>query len=93
MVDLPGGALLPTFGDGRVHPVVGGLGLLGAPVRACTSVDGIVEAVRRWAGEHPEAEWITGDGFDAWLAPAHASPAAATGRSPISNHCGASPPR
>jgi hypothetical protein len=48
---------------------MGGLGLLGAPVRECTSVEGIVEAVRYWADEHPEAEWITGDGFDAWLAP------------------------
>ncbi|GGL08285.1 amidohydrolase [Streptomyces flaveus] len=69
VVDLRGGALLPSFGDGHVHPVMGGLGLLGAPVRECTSVDGIVEAVRHWADEHPEAEWITGDGFDAWLAP------------------------
>jgi predicted amidohydrolase YtcJ len=69
MVDLAGGALLPAFGDGHVHPVMGGLGLLGAPVRTCTSVEGIVEAVRHWADEHPDAEWITGDGFDAWLAP------------------------
>lgn len=69
VVDLPGGTLLPAFGDGRVHPVMGDLGLLGAPVRKCTSVDGIVEAVRHWADGHPEAEWITGDGFDAWLAP------------------------
>ncbi|WP_327348173.1 amidohydrolase family protein [Streptomyces europaeiscabiei] len=69
VVDLPGGALLPAFGDGHVHPVVGGLGLLGAPVRECTSVDGIVEALRHWADGHPEAEWITGDGFGSWLAP------------------------
>ncbi|WP_055526371.1 amidohydrolase [Streptomyces graminilatus] len=69
VVDLRGGALLPAFGDGHVHPVMGGLGLLGAPVRECSSVEDIVEAVRHWADEHPEAEWITGDGFDAWLAP------------------------
>ncbi|WP_328772752.1 amidohydrolase [Streptomyces sp. NBC_00286] len=69
VVDLRGGALLPAFGDGHVHPVMGGLGLLGVPVRECTSMEAIVEAVRHWAGAHPEAEWITGDGFDAWLAP------------------------
>ncbi|NGO46177.1 amidohydrolase [Streptomyces ureilyticus] len=69
VVDLQGGALLPAFGDGHVHPVMGGLGLLGASVRECTSMEEIVAAVRHWADAHPEAEWITGDGFDAWLAP------------------------
>jgi predicted amidohydrolase YtcJ len=69
MVDLAGGALLPAFGDGHVHPVMGGLGLHGVPVRECASTDEVVEAVRRWADGHPEAEWITGDGFDPWLAP------------------------
>ena len=69
VVDLAGGALLPAFGDGHVHPVMGGLGLSGVPVRDATSVDEIVEVARGWAAEHPEAEWITGDGFDPWLAP------------------------
>ncbi|WP_369220636.1 amidohydrolase [Streptomyces sp. R39] len=69
VVDLAGGALLPAFGDGHAHPVLGGLGLRGVPVRACSSVEEIVEAVRRWAEDHPEADWITGDGFDPWLAP------------------------
>ncbi|GKQ41987.1 amidohydrolase [Streptomyces sp. A012304] len=69
VVDLAGGALLPAFGDGHAHPVMGGLGLRGVPVRACASTDEIVAAVRRWADAHPEAEWITGDGFDPWLAP------------------------
>ena len=69
VVDLAGGALLPAFGDGHVHPVLGGLGLRGVPVRDCASVEQIVEAVRHWADTHPEAEWITGDGFDPWLAP------------------------
>ena len=38
VVDLAGGALLlPSFGDGHVHPLVGGLGLRGAPVRNARS--------------------------------------------------------
>ncbi|MFF7458157.1 amidohydrolase [Kitasatospora sp. NPDC008115] len=67
-VDLAGGALLPSWGDGHVHPLIGGLGLRGVPVRDCTSLDEVVEAVRVWAEAHPEAEWITGDAFDPWLA-------------------------
>ncbi|MGA5699119.1 amidohydrolase [Peterkaempfera bronchialis] len=68
VVDLAGGALLPSWGDGHIHPLMGGLGLSGVPVRDCTTLDQVVEAVRRWAAEHPEAEWIRGDAFDPWLA-------------------------
>lgn len=67
-VDLAGGALLPSWGDGHVHPLIGGIGLRGVPVRDCTDLAGVVEAVRVWAEQHPEAEWITGDAFDPWLA-------------------------
>ncbi|WP_405606738.1 amidohydrolase [Streptomyces sp. NBC_00076] len=69
VVDLAGGALLPAFGDSHVHPVMGGLGLHGVPVRDRDSAEDIVEAVRHWAEEHPDTEWISGDGFDPWLAP------------------------
>ncbi|MEP6814340.1 MAG: amidohydrolase [Marmoricola sp.] len=68
VVDLAGGALVPGFGDGHVHPLLGGLGLLGVPVRDCTSVEQIIDAVRAWADAHPEAEWICGSAFSPWLA-------------------------
>ncbi|MFJ6217336.1 amidohydrolase [Streptomyces sp. NPDC092296] len=67
LVDLAGGALLPSWGDGHIHPLLGGIGLRGVPVRDCTSVEEILQAVRRWAAEHPEAEWVRGDAFDPWL--------------------------
>ncbi|MFE6052992.1 amidohydrolase [Kitasatospora sp. NPDC056446] len=67
-VDLDGGALLPSFGDGHVHPLLGGIGLRGVPVRGCADQHQVVAAVRDWARRHPEAEWITGDGVDPWLA-------------------------
>ncbi|MEU1285972.1 amidohydrolase [Kitasatospora sp. NPDC005856] len=67
-VDLAGGALLPSFGDGHVHPIMGGLGLNGVPVRGLTSVEQIVAAVAAYATEHPDTEWIQGDSFDPWLA-------------------------
>lgn len=68
VTDLAGGALLPAFGDGHVHPLLGGLGLRGVPVRQARSVAEILAAVAAWAAEHPDAEWVTGDAFDPTLA-------------------------
>ena len=53
-VDLDGGFLMPSFGDGHAHPLPGGLESVGPPVRACKSVEEIVEAVRVFAHEHPD---------------------------------------
>src|SRR5689334_10448385 len=41
-VDLNGGFLMPSFGDGHAHPLPGGLEAVGPQVRRCTSVDEIV---------------------------------------------------
>jgi predicted amidohydrolase YtcJ len=68
-VDLAGGVLLPSFGDGHVHPLWGGVELGEAPIRDCTSVEEIVAVVRRWAAEHPDLTWITGGSYDPSLAP------------------------
>jgi len=68
VTDLAGGTLLPSFGDGHVHPLLGGLGMRGVPVRQARSVPEILAAVAAWAGEHPDAEWVTGDAFDPTLA-------------------------
>lgn len=68
-IDLDGGFLMPSFGDGHAHPLLGGLEEVGPPVRAATSVDAIVEAVRRYAADHPDQEWITGASYDGSLAP------------------------
>ena len=67
-VDLDGGFLMPSFGDGHAHPLLGGLEEVGPPVRGCGSVDEIVEAVRGYAERHPEAEWIVGASYDGSLA-------------------------
>jgi predicted amidohydrolase YtcJ len=68
-VDLGGGFLMPSFGDGHAHPILGGLEYVGPAVRPCTSVGEIVEAVRVFAEEHPDAEWIVGASYDSSLAP------------------------
>ncbi len=68
-VDLDGGFLMPSFGDGHAHPLYGGLEYAGPPVRPCHSVDGIVDAVGKFAAEHPDDEWIIGASYDSSLAP------------------------
>ncbi|MBM7503116.1 amidohydrolase [Agromyces aurantiacus] len=70
VVDLDGGFLMPSFGDGHAHPMFGGLEAEGPNVRACGSVAEIVAEVRRYAQEHPELEWITGASYDGSLAAA-----------------------
>ena len=68
VVDLDGGFLMPSFGDGHAHPLYGGLEAVGAAVRGCTSVDEILLAVRRFAEQHPDEEWIVGASYDGSLA-------------------------
>lgn len=68
-IDLDGGFLMPSCGDGHAHPLLGGLEYVGPAVRPCTSVAEIVEAVRAYAEEHPDEEWIVGASYDSSLAP------------------------
>jgi predicted amidohydrolase YtcJ len=69
-VDLGGGFLMPSFGDGHAHPLPGGLEAVGPQVRQCKSVDEIVAEVKRFAVEHPDDEWIVGASYESSMAPA-----------------------
>jgi predicted amidohydrolase YtcJ len=69
VVDLGGGALLPSFGDGHAHPLWGGVELAWAPVRDLGSVAETVEAVRVHAEAHPDAPWVLGGSYDPSLSP------------------------
>jgi predicted amidohydrolase YtcJ len=68
-VDLAGGFLMPSFGDGHAHPLYGGLEAVGPQIRPCRSVDEIVEVVRAFADVHPDDEWIVGASYESRLAP------------------------
>ena len=68
VVDLDGGFLMASFGDGHAHPMLGGLEYVGPAVRPCSTVDEIVEAVRRFAKDNPDEEWIVGASYDGSLA-------------------------
>src|SRR5699024_3278988 len=66
-VDLDGGFLMPSFGDGHAHPIFGGVEAEGPQVRACSRVDELVAEVGRYAAAHPHAERITGAAYDGSL--------------------------
>jgi predicted amidohydrolase YtcJ len=68
-VDLDGGFVMPSFGDGHAHPLFGGLESAGPAVRPCRSIDEIVAAVKEFADAHPDREWIVGASYDGSLAP------------------------
>ena len=68
-VDLDGGFLMASFGDGHAHPLPGGLEAVGPQVRRCQSVDEIADAVRTFAAEHPDDEWIVGASYESSMAP------------------------
>ncbi|GAB7068390.1 amidohydrolase [Mycobacterium hodleri] len=67
-VDLDGGFLMPSFGDGHAHPMLGGLEYVGPAVRPCSSVEEIVAEVRKYAEANPDEDWIVGASYDGSLA-------------------------
>ncbi|GAA3431226.1 amidohydrolase [Kutzneria kofuensis] len=69
VVDLGDGVLLPAFGDGHAHPVLGGLERQGPPITDKSTVDDIVAEVGRWAREQPGDGWIVAASYDPTLAP------------------------
>ena len=68
LIDLDGGFLMPSFGDGHAHPLFGGFEFEGPEVRAGNSVDEIIAIVKKYTEEHPEQEWIFGASYDGSLA-------------------------
>lgn len=69
VIDGSGAFVCPAFGDGHIHPVIGGLEHEFAQIRSATSTEAVLAAVKEWADEHPTAEWVRGDGLDITLAP------------------------
>ena len=68
-VDLDGGFLMASFGDGHAHPLFGGLEAEGPAVRDCTTVAEIQDAVAAYAAANPADPadpdaWIFGASYD-----------------------------
>jgi predicted amidohydrolase YtcJ len=63
VVDLAGRMLLPGFIDAHVHASAAGLERQRCDLTGAHGLDQYLELVSRYAGEHPDAEWITGGGW------------------------------
>ncbi len=63
-IDLRGRTLLPSFQDAHVHPSSAGINLLRCPLLELPrTLDTYLDAIAAYAGAHPEAEWVLGDGW------------------------------
>ncbi|MCP2637981.1 amidohydrolase family protein [Microbacterium sp. HD4P20] len=63
IVDLRGRMLVPGFQDAHVHPVWGGLDMLRCDLAALGTSQEYLDAIGRYAREHPDDEWILGGGW------------------------------
>jgi predicted amidohydrolase YtcJ len=62
-VDLAGGLLAPGFQDAHLHPLIGGLEQTRCDLSALSSREEYLDAIKRYADDHPEAGWIRGGGW------------------------------
>ena len=62
-IDLAGKALLPGFQDAHVHPLAGGLQLLGCDLSGVHSLDEYRTLITDYARDNPSAEWVQGAGW------------------------------
>jgi predicted amidohydrolase YtcJ len=63
VIELDGRTVLPGFQDAHLHPLDGGLLAIVCNLHETESADECVDEIARYAAEHPEREWITGDGW------------------------------
>ena len=63
VVDLSGRMLVPGFQDAHVHPVGGGLDMLQCDLHDLSTEEEYLLAIKTYAEEHPERDWILGGGW------------------------------
>ena len=63
VVDLAGRMLVPGFQDAHVHPVGGGLDMLQCDLHDLSTEEDYLLAIKTYATEHPEREWVLGGGW------------------------------
>jgi predicted amidohydrolase YtcJ len=63
VIELEGRTVLPGFQDAHLHPLDGGLLAVVCNLHETASAEECLEVIARYAAEHPEREWISGDGW------------------------------
>jgi predicted amidohydrolase YtcJ len=63
VVDLRGRFVAPGFIDGHLHLLGGSLSLEELRLDDAFAFDALAQRVRDWAAAHPEAHWVTGEGW------------------------------
>jgi predicted amidohydrolase YtcJ len=63
VVELEGRMVLPGFQDAHLHPPQGGLVELQCGLHEATSKQECLDTIARYAAEHPDRDWILGDGW------------------------------
>jgi predicted amidohydrolase YtcJ len=63
VVELAGQTVLPGFQDAHLHPLDGGLLAVVCNLHETDSADECLQVITRYADQHPDREWITGDGW------------------------------
>jgi predicted amidohydrolase YtcJ len=69
VVDLAGKMVLPAFHDSHVHPVSGGVEALECNLNGLATQEAILDKIKRYAAERPNAKWIRGGGWDLTIFP------------------------
>ncbi|HCU97406.1 MAG TPA: amidohydrolase [Actinobacteria bacterium] len=63
VVELGGRMVLPGFQDAHIHASAAGLERIRCDLSGAHSLAGYLSIVRAYAGQHPDAPWITGGGW------------------------------
>ena len=64
IVRLEGKTLLPSFQDAHMHPITGGLDLLGCDLTGRGSREAVVERIRACADSLPAGAWLVGSNWE-----------------------------
>ena len=63
VVDLDDRMMLPGFQDVHIHPISGGIEAAACDLNDLTTLEQYLDAIRTYAEENPDEEWIMGGGW------------------------------